>query len=90
MLPLPLLAAPRWRARRSIFWPGSRGALTAFVVGRRRPTPALPTARSTPKWRWPRGLCRQRNRALELLAGRCDVVIFFDDDFVPSPDYLAA
>lgn len=37
-----------------------------------------------------RGLCRQRNRALELLAGRCDVVIFFDDDFVPSPDYLAA
>ncbi|NMN06364.1 MULTISPECIES: glycosyltransferase [unclassified Novosphingobium] len=37
-----------------------------------------------------RGLCRQRNRALELLDGRADVVVFFDDDFVPSPDYLAA
>ena len=37
-----------------------------------------------------RGLCRQRNRALDLLSGRADVVIFFDDDFVPAPDYLAA
>lgn len=37
-----------------------------------------------------RGLCRQRNRALELLEGQADVVVFFDDDFVPSPDYLAA
>jgi hypothetical protein len=37
-----------------------------------------------------RGLCRQRNRALDLLEGKADVVIFFDDDFVPSPDYLAA
>ncbi|PTR12146.1 MULTISPECIES: glycosyltransferase family 2 protein [unclassified Novosphingobium] len=37
-----------------------------------------------------RGLCRQRNHALDLLAGRADVVIFFDDDFVAAPDYLAA
>ncbi|MET3470204.1 glycosyltransferase involved in cell wall biosynthesis [Novosphingobium sp. 1529] len=37
-----------------------------------------------------RGLCRQRNHALDLLAGRTDVVIFFDDDFVAAPDYLAA
>lgn len=37
-----------------------------------------------------RGLCRQRNRALDLLDGKADVVVFFDDDFVPSPDYLAA
>lgn len=35
-----------------------------------------------------KGSCRQRNRALERLAGRADIVIFFDDDFVPSPDYL--
>lgn len=35
-----------------------------------------------------RGLCRQRNRALDLLAGRADIVTFFDDDFVPAPDYL--
>jgi GT2 family glycosyltransferase len=30
------------------------------------------------------GLCAQRNRALELLTGDCDVVVFYDDDFVPS------
>ena len=36
-----------------------------------------------------KGLCRQRNSALSALAGRADVVIFFDDDFIPSPDYLA-
>jgi len=38
----------------------------------------------------PKGLCRQRNRALDLLAGRTDVVLFLDDDFVMAPDYLAA
>ena len=38
----------------------------------------------------PRGLCRQRNRALELLEGRTDVVLFLDDDFVMAPDYCAA
>lgn len=36
-----------------------------------------------------RGLCRQRNRGLDALQGRADVVVFFDDDFVPAPDYLA-
>jgi glycosyltransferase involved in cell wall biosynthesis len=36
-----------------------------------------------------KGLCRQRNRALRLLAGRSDIVVFFDDDFVPHNDYLA-
>ncbi len=35
-----------------------------------------------------RGLPRQRNRGLDLLAGRADIVTFFDDDFVPAPDYL--
>ncbi len=35
-----------------------------------------------------KGSCRQRNAALDLLAGRADVVIFFDDDFVPAPDFL--
>lgn len=37
-----------------------------------------------------RGLCNQRNHGLDLIAGRADVVIFFDDDFVAAPDYLAA
>ncbi len=35
-----------------------------------------------------RGLCNQRNRALDLVGDRADVVIFFDDDFVPAEDYL--
>jgi hypothetical protein len=36
-----------------------------------------------------RGLCRQRNRALRALAGRADITIFLDDDFVAAPDFLA-
>ncbi|WP_421848364.1 glycosyltransferase family 2 protein [Novosphingobium sp.] len=38
----------------------------------------------------PKGLCRQRNRALDVLQGRADVVLFLDDDFVMAPDYCAA
>lgn len=37
-----------------------------------------------------RGLCRQRNRALDVLEGRSDVVLFLDDDFVMEPGYVAA
>jgi glycosyltransferase involved in cell wall biosynthesis len=36
-----------------------------------------------------RGLCRQRNRALDHLRDRADVVIFLDDDFVMADNYLA-
>lgn len=36
-----------------------------------------------------KGLCAQRNRALAHIAGRADIVVFFDDDFVPADDYLA-
>lgn len=36
-----------------------------------------------------RGLCRQRNRALDHLDGRADVVIFLDDDFIMCDNYLA-
>jgi Predicted glycosyltransferases len=35
-----------------------------------------------------KGLCRQRNRALEFLEGKADIVIYFDDDFIPAPDYI--
>lgn len=38
----------------------------------------------------PKGLCRQRNRALDLLAGRTDVILFLDDDFIMAPGYVAA
>ncbi|MDE1917938.1 MAG: glycosyltransferase [Sphingomonadales bacterium] len=36
----------------------------------------------------PKGLCMQRNAALAVLAGKSDVVVFFDDDFVPAHDFL--
>jgi glycosyltransferase involved in cell wall biosynthesis len=36
-----------------------------------------------------KGLCKQRNVALGLLRGHSDIVVFFDDDFVPHREYLA-
>jgi hypothetical protein len=37
----------------------------------------------------PRGLPAQRNAALSKLNGACDAVVFFDDDYVPMPSFLA-
>lgn len=37
-----------------------------------------------------RGLPRQRNAALRHLGDDADLVAFFDDDFVPAPNYLEA
>jgi GT2 family glycosyltransferase len=34
------------------------------------------------------GTCTQRNRGLNLIRSACDIVIFFDDDFVPSPHWI--
>jgi hypothetical protein len=51
----------------------------------------LPAACGDPRQRrvfGPPGLCAQRNRALDALAGGADIVTFFDDDFVPADDYL--
>lgn len=31
-----------------------------------------------------KGLCAQRNRALDALEGKADYIVFFDDDYVPS------
>lgn len=36
-----------------------------------------------------RGLCAQRNAALDAVEHSTDVIVFFDDDFLPSPDYIA-
>ncbi len=36
----------------------------------------------------PAGLCMQRNRGLNKIRSECDAVIFFDDDFVLSPDWI--
>jgi GT2 family glycosyltransferase len=35
-----------------------------------------------------RGLCAQRNQALEKVAAQSDIITFFDDDFLPARDYL--
>jgi len=35
-----------------------------------------------------RGLCNQRNHALDVIGDRADIVIFFDDDYVPASDFL--
>jgi GT2 family glycosyltransferase len=35
-----------------------------------------------------KGLTRQRNRGLDLIEADCDVVVFFDDDFVPARDWI--
>ena len=34
------------------------------------------------------GLPAQRNRGLELVQGHCDIVVFYDDDFIPAKDSL--
>lgn len=36
----------------------------------------------------PRGSCSQRNAGLDQIADHCEIVIFFDDDFIPADDYL--
>jgi len=38
-----------------------------------------------------KGSCRQRNHALDVIdaEGAADIIVFFDDDFIAAPDYLA-
>ena len=36
-----------------------------------------------------KGSATQRNRALDMLEGACDVAVFLDDDFVPAKDFMA-
>jgi GT2 family glycosyltransferase len=36
----------------------------------------------------PKGLTGQRNRGLEYALKTCDIIVFFDDDFLPSDDAL--
>src|SRR5579871_5766151 len=38
----------------------------------------------------PAGLTKQRNRGLDAIEGRADVVVFFDDDFLPAKDWIRA
>jgi GT2 family glycosyltransferase len=35
-----------------------------------------------------RGSCAQRNRAIDAAVGQADILTFFDDDFLPAPNYL--
>lgn len=36
----------------------------------------------------PKGSCAQRNAAIDVVGDGADVLVFFDDDFVPARDYL--
>ncbi len=36
-----------------------------------------------------KGLCAQRNRALDAVRDDCDIIVFFDDDYVPSSTAIA-
>lgn len=38
----------------------------------------------------PKGLTKQRNNALNVLGGDYDIIVFYDDDFIPAPSSLAA
>lgn len=38
----------------------------------------------------PRGLCVQRNAIFDALGEETDILVFFDDDFIPGAGYLAA
>lgn len=37
----------------------------------------------------PRGLTTQRNRGLEAVIDECDVIVFYDDDFIPAKNSIA-
>jgi hypothetical protein len=45
---------------------------------------AAPTPDSVEVVMGHRGLCAQRNRGVRAIADRCDVIVFFDDDYLPS------
>ena len=59
------------------------GARAADLEGMEMAAPAAVKLLSAP------GLPRQRNAIIAAATG-ADVVLFFDDDFLPQPDYLAA
>jgi GT2 family glycosyltransferase len=58
------------------------GAQPADVAGLSSPLPL--TVELAEK-----GLCRQRNRALQVIGASADVVAFIDDDFVPASGFTA-
>lgn len=37
----------------------------------------------------PHGLTRQRNKILQAVIGKADLLIFLDDDFIPKPNFVA-
>jgi len=39
--------------------------------------------------RAPKGLCAQRNAAIEYLGGEYDIILFYDDDFIPAKTSIA-
>ncbi|MFC4731327.1 glycosyltransferase family 2 protein [Salipiger abyssi] len=53
------------------------------------PAPLFPGATTAETVISEKGLPRQRNAGLDRIAGDCDIVVFYDDDFVPSRHALA-
>lgn len=77
------LTAPRWAAQSRLYDHCIISAADQSDVG--------PAARAMPGVQvvtGPKGLCAQRNTALNALGGAYDVVVFADDDYVPSKWFL--
>ena len=96
--PAPCLAVGIATARR----PGVLGLVLDRLAQQTRPADRIilcaPTPEDVPSaTAWPgieiqigpRGLTRQRNAIIDAAQG-CDILVFFDDDFLPASTYLAA
>jgi GT2 family glycosyltransferase len=59
-------------------------ARIVFSVERAQDLPAAPGATDFEVAFGPRGLCAQRNRGMAVMLHDCDVVVFYDDDFLPT------
>lgn len=53
------------------------------------PAPLFPPGAEVTVLYSEKGLPRQRNAGLECIGERADIVVFFDDDFIPAPNALA-
>jgi len=67
-----------------------RASQTVISVVSRDDAPAGDAALGAEIILSPKGTCAQRNTALDHLDDDADLIVFFDDDFVPAPDYLEA
>lgn len=62
----------------------SRPELVVLSVESAADLPPLDPAKGAHVIMGPKGLCAQRNRIIDFVAPQCDVIVFFDDDYIPS------